>query len=215
MAPATPTPRMLRGDEADIYEKHHRHLMHVLRARVMTHDETVLEDASAHAWLQFLRYQPRRDTVFNWLCTVAIHEAWDLTKRRRGVVPMPDRLMPTERITPRSPSTPATPSPNSRLSRTARAATSRCSSPATATPTSPAPPTSPTPTSTSTSRAHAARSASAAAAPADRSRAHAARSASAAAAPADQPHQGSGTSTARTRTHFHPGGDLASRTTKQ
>lgn len=98
MAPANP-PRMLKGDEADIYAEHHRHLMNVLRARVLTTDESILEDASAHAWLQLLRCQPRRDTVFSWLCAVAIHEAWDLTKRRQAVVPVPDCYMPVERVT--------------------------------------------------------------------------------------------------------------------
>lgn len=78
----TPSPRMLRGDEADVYREHHTHLLNVLRAQVVTtHD--IREDACSFAWLQFLRLQPDRDTAFAWLCTTAIREAWRLTTADR------------------------------------------------------------------------------------------------------------------------------------
>lgn len=84
----TPTPRMLRGDEADVYREHHTHLLNVLRAQVhTTHD--IREDACSFAWLQFLRLQPDRDTAFAWLCITAIREAWRLTtadRRNRRVL---------------------------------------------------------------------------------------------------------------------------------
>jgi DNA-directed RNA polymerase specialized sigma24 family protein len=73
-----PTPRMLTGDEADVYREHHARLLAVLRVKVHTTDP-IREDACSFAWLQFLRLQPDRDTAFAWLCTTAIREAWRLT----------------------------------------------------------------------------------------------------------------------------------------
>jgi DNA-directed RNA polymerase specialized sigma24 family protein len=82
MSKPTPTPRMLKGDEADVYRQHHAHLLNVLRAQVNTTDP-IREDACSFAWLQFLRLQPERDTAFSWLCTTAIREAWRLTTQAR------------------------------------------------------------------------------------------------------------------------------------
>jgi DNA-directed RNA polymerase specialized sigma24 family protein len=40
----------------------------------------VAEDACSFAWLQLLRTQPERDSVFPWLCVVATNEARRLLK---------------------------------------------------------------------------------------------------------------------------------------
>lgn len=82
MPKPTPTPRMLHGDEADVYREHHTRLLHVLRAQVNTTDQ-IREDACSFAWLQFLRLQPERESAFAWLCTTAIREAWRLTTADR------------------------------------------------------------------------------------------------------------------------------------
>ena len=82
MSQTTPTVRMLRGDEAQLYRDHHAELERAVRRAVHGPDACV-EDACSFAWLQLLRLQPDRATVFGWLRTVAIHEAWRLTQRER------------------------------------------------------------------------------------------------------------------------------------
>lgn len=74
--------RMLTGDEADVFAAHHVALRCAVRAVVRGPDACV-DDACAFAWLQFLRCQPTRDTVFAWLKTVAIRQAWHLVRRER------------------------------------------------------------------------------------------------------------------------------------
>src|SRR4051794_28847196 len=73
---------MFRGDEAHLYRVHHAELERAVRRAVLGPDACV-EDACSFAWLQLLRLQPNRATVFGWLRTVAIHEAWRLARRER------------------------------------------------------------------------------------------------------------------------------------
>jgi RNA polymerase sigma factor (sigma-70 family) len=82
VAQQIPQPRMLRGDEAQLFRDHEMPLRAAVRhfARV---DETVIDDACAHAWLQLMRCQPDRDRAFAWLRTVAVREAWRLSKLER------------------------------------------------------------------------------------------------------------------------------------
>lgn len=77
-----PTPRMLHGDEATVYDQLHHRLTLAVRANV-TATPQIHEDACSHAWLQFLRLQPNRASAYSWLCTVAIHEGWRLAKQTR------------------------------------------------------------------------------------------------------------------------------------
>src|SRR4051794_16983187 len=77
MAPDALPLRMLRGDEADLYRSYEVALRAAVRHHVNTSD-AVVEDACSFAWLQLMRHQPNRDTVFAWLRTVAIREAWRL-----------------------------------------------------------------------------------------------------------------------------------------
>ena len=82
MADTTPTVRILRGDEAELFRQHELALKRAVRAAVNA-PEQCIEDACSFAWLQLLRRQPDRATVFGWLRTVAIHEAWVLAARER------------------------------------------------------------------------------------------------------------------------------------
>ncbi len=82
MSQPTPVPRMLRGDEAEVYNAHRLALECAVR-RAVNAPAACIEDACSFAWLQFLRLQPDRDTVFPWLRTVAIREAWRLSRRER------------------------------------------------------------------------------------------------------------------------------------
>lgn len=73
---------MLRGDEAQVFATHQVKLERAVRFAVHA-PEAVIEDACAHAWLQFLRCQPDRSTVGAWLRTVAIRHAWHLNAREQ------------------------------------------------------------------------------------------------------------------------------------
>jgi len=67
-----------RGDEAELYLRHHRALVRSV-ARSVTASRELIEDACQTAWLILLRRQPDRERVFGWLRTVAIHEAYRLS----------------------------------------------------------------------------------------------------------------------------------------
>lgn len=69
----------LRGDEADLYTRHHRALRRAVAGRVRMSADLV-EEACQQAWLILLRRQPDRGaTLFAWLVTVAIHEGYRLS----------------------------------------------------------------------------------------------------------------------------------------
>jgi DNA-directed RNA polymerase specialized sigma24 family protein len=68
----------LRGDEAQLFAVHHAALLRAVR-RAVRAPAAVIEDACASAWMILLRRQPDRGpTLFGWLRTVAIHEAYRL-----------------------------------------------------------------------------------------------------------------------------------------
>jgi RNA polymerase sigma factor (sigma-70 family) len=77
----------LRGDEADLYRLHADHLWRVVRNNVAGPRERI-DDACQSAWAIMLRTQPRRETVFAYLITVAIHEGWELSRRDRRQCPL-------------------------------------------------------------------------------------------------------------------------------
>ena len=71
------------GDEADLYRRHHHELVRSVRRAVNASGELV-EDACQSAWLILLRRQPERGPMlFGWLRTVAIHEAYRLSRAER------------------------------------------------------------------------------------------------------------------------------------
>jgi RNA polymerase sigma factor (sigma-70 family) len=85
---------MLRGDEADLFRTYEVALRAAVRSAVFG-DDAIIDDACSFAWLQLLRRQPNRDSVFGWLYTVAVREAWRLHERDARERPLecvpPDR----------------------------------------------------------------------------------------------------------------------------
>ena len=79
---ATASPASQRGDEAELYRRHHRDLVRSVARRVNAPAE-LIEDACQTAWTILLRRQPDRDRVFGWLRAVAIHEAYRLSRAER------------------------------------------------------------------------------------------------------------------------------------
>ena len=82
--PTEPKPAALEhrpgphGDEEEIYRRHHRELRRAVNHAVNAEPE-LIEDACQTAWTILLRRQPDRDTIFGWLRTVAIREAYRLS----------------------------------------------------------------------------------------------------------------------------------------
>lgn len=72
----------LHGDEALLFERLHPRLLRFLRRQIAASD-ALIDDAVSHAWVQLLRCQPHRESVYGWLCKVAIHEAYRLSQRER------------------------------------------------------------------------------------------------------------------------------------
>lgn len=73
----------LRGDEEDLFAKHHEGLLRSVK-RAVGAPEALIEDACQFAWTQLIRTQPERGPrLFGWLRTVAIHEAYRLSRTQR------------------------------------------------------------------------------------------------------------------------------------
>jgi hypothetical protein len=72
----TPDPRMLHGDVADVYRKHHAHLLNVLRAQVIT-TQAIREDgrsatrSSKRRSVRVTSRPPRRGPV-TFVCSVVV-----------------------------------------------------------------------------------------------------------------------------------------------
>jgi DNA-directed RNA polymerase specialized sigma24 family protein len=80
MQAPTDTPRPTpRGDEDDLYRRHHREL-HRAVSRAVQAPRELIEDACQTAWAMLLRRQPERDRILAWLRVVAIHEAYRLSE---------------------------------------------------------------------------------------------------------------------------------------
>ncbi len=72
----------MRGDEEELFNAHHRHLLSAV-ARTVTGSHELIEDACQGAWLALLRCQPERTPgLFGWLRTVAIHQAYRLYREQ-------------------------------------------------------------------------------------------------------------------------------------
>jgi len=79
--PTETTPRA-RGDEAELYRRHHGALQRAVAHAVKAPRE-LIEDACQTAWAILLRTQPERHAIFAWLRVVAIHEAYRLSAIER------------------------------------------------------------------------------------------------------------------------------------
>ena len=76
--PQDPRPRRRPAeDEHRLFVEYATALRRIVGARVNTSDAN-LDDACSFAWTQLLAKQPRRESVFAWLLTVATREAWRL-----------------------------------------------------------------------------------------------------------------------------------------
>jgi DNA-directed RNA polymerase specialized sigma24 family protein len=81
------SPCALRGDEDMLYRAYADRLLRAVRVRVRATDDQI-EDACASAWLILLAAQPRRETAFAWLLTVAEREAWRICAADRTQAPV-------------------------------------------------------------------------------------------------------------------------------
>src|SRR3954463_5374950 len=75
-----------RGDEAALFQEHHARLIRAV-GRAVQAPTALVEDACGWAWEQLVRTQPDRGPrLFGWLRTVAVHEAFRLSRvqRREG-----------------------------------------------------------------------------------------------------------------------------------
>jgi RNA polymerase sigma factor (sigma-70 family) len=75
-----------QGDEAELYERHHRRLLRAV-ARAVNAPPELVEDACQTAWTALLRCDVERATVFSWLRVVAINEARRQCARTRNEIP--------------------------------------------------------------------------------------------------------------------------------
>jgi DNA-directed RNA polymerase specialized sigma24 family protein len=71
-----------RGDEDELYRRHHREL-HRAVSRAVHAPSELIEDACQTAWVILLHRQPERAAIFAWLRVVAIHEAYRLSTLSR------------------------------------------------------------------------------------------------------------------------------------
>ena len=78
------------GDETALFAELHPKLARQVGRLVRTREENV-QDACSFAFLQLLRYQPSRESVFSWLLAVAVREAVKLDQRGRREPPLPAR----------------------------------------------------------------------------------------------------------------------------
>ncbi len=74
--------RSPRGDEGELYIRHHRGL-HRAVAHAVHAPRELIEDACQNAWAIMLRAQPERSSIFGWLYVVATREAVRLCERER------------------------------------------------------------------------------------------------------------------------------------
>jgi DNA-directed RNA polymerase specialized sigma24 family protein len=81
----------LRGDEDELYRRHHRDL-HRAVAHAVNAPRELIEDACQNAWAILLRAQPDRELIFGWLYVVATREAFRLCERDRRQVPLETML---------------------------------------------------------------------------------------------------------------------------
>ena len=87
-----------RGDEEELFRRYHARVRRHVRFRVQTTPE-IVDDACAFAWMTFIACQPRRETAYAWLCTVARNEALHLDGLSRERMSRERPLDVTERAT--------------------------------------------------------------------------------------------------------------------
>src|SRR5215212_8470871 len=78
-----------RGDEADLYQRHHQALL-IAVSHAINGSGALIEDACQSAWTILMRRQPERASVFAWLYVVALHEAYRLSAIERRELHLED-----------------------------------------------------------------------------------------------------------------------------
>jgi len=81
-----PIPPQL-GDEEELFQRYDKRLRRLTQLRVNTSPD-IVDDACSFAWMKFLANQPRRESAFAWLKTVARNEALRLDGIARGLAPL-------------------------------------------------------------------------------------------------------------------------------
>jgi DNA-directed RNA polymerase specialized sigma24 family protein len=69
-----------RGDESELFREFNPRLVAYISDIVWFTTPHTVEDACAHAWAQFMRYQPDRGSWQAWLILTAQREAWSLER---------------------------------------------------------------------------------------------------------------------------------------
>lgn len=77
-----------QGDEGALFERYGARLRRATQLNVNTSPD-IVDDACSFAWMKFLANQPRRETAFGWLKTVARNEALRLDGLARDLAPLP------------------------------------------------------------------------------------------------------------------------------
>lgn len=78
----TDTTPELQGDEDQLFREHDDRFRRALRHRYGRVNADHVDEACNEAWAIMVRSQPRRETVFAWLFTVARFELWRILNRR-------------------------------------------------------------------------------------------------------------------------------------
>lgn len=71
-----------RGDEHELFERYSERLRRTTQLAIRTTPD-IVDDACAFAWMKLLSNQPRRETVYAWLKTVARNRALRLDQLER------------------------------------------------------------------------------------------------------------------------------------
>jgi DNA-directed RNA polymerase specialized sigma24 family protein len=79
-SPTEPMPATPRGDEEELYRRHHHDLQRAV-AHAVDAPRELIEDACQNAWAILLRAQPERSSIYGWLYLVATREAFRLNDR--------------------------------------------------------------------------------------------------------------------------------------
>ena len=87
---ARPVPPQ-QGDEQALFERYERRLRVATRLAVNTSPD-IVDDACAFAWMALITHQPRRETVFPYLKTIARNEALRLDGLARALKPIAGEL---------------------------------------------------------------------------------------------------------------------------
>ncbi len=81
-----------RGDEDELFRRHHRALVRSVSRSVNASHE-LIEDACQDAWLVLLRCQPERTpALFAWLRTVAVHQAYRMSRHESRELRLEDLM---------------------------------------------------------------------------------------------------------------------------